>query len=211
MSGQLIELIIFAGIAFFIINKLISTLGSTAEDDRTKNSIFGEPRLLKDVTYSDPKVSILKPVFTKKGKINLNGLIVESHKSEIEAGLVEVINKLPNFNLINFLKASKAVFKMIIEAGTNESSQLGELVDKRYLGHFKSMAPSYGEYNPQAQEVSAQVSEIYTFGNNIFVKVLFTGKNITNKIIELNEEWSFTKSTISQGPEWYLTNIDRLQ
>ena len=43
MSGQILELIIFAAIAFFIINKLISTLGKTSGDDPAKNnSFFGE-------------------------------------------------------------------------------------------------------------------------------------------------------------------------
>ena len=43
MSGQLIELIIFAGIAFFIINKLIATLGTTSEDETaSRGSFFGE-------------------------------------------------------------------------------------------------------------------------------------------------------------------------
>ena len=49
------------------------------------------------------------------------------------------------------------------------------------------------------------------FGNNIFVKVLFAGKNITDKIKELHEEWTFTKSTLSSSPDWHLTNIDRPQ
>ena len=53
MSGQILELIIFAAIAFFIINKLISVLGKTSGDDPTKNnSFFGENigNNLKDVT-----------------------------------------------------------------------------------------------------------------------------------------------------------------
>ena len=41
MSGQILELIIFAAIAFFIINKLISVLGKTSgEDDPAKNNSF---------------------------------------------------------------------------------------------------------------------------------------------------------------------------
>ena len=36
MSPQIIELLIFAVIAFYIINKLITTLGSTSEEEQTK-------------------------------------------------------------------------------------------------------------------------------------------------------------------------------
>jgi predicted lipid-binding transport protein (Tim44 family) len=212
MSGQLLELIIFAGIAFFVINKLLSTLGSTTEDDPVKKSNFGEPVSLKDVTPKSAKktASILRPSFVKKSKLDLKGLIVVENKNDIESGILDLTDKLPNFNPANFLKVSKVAFKMIIEAGRTDEN-LEELVDKRYLESFKSMAGSYGEYDSDVSKLSALISEIYTFGNNVFVKVLFSGKNITNKIKELHEEWTFTKSTLSEGPEWHLTNIDRPQ
>ncbi len=213
MSGQLLELIIFAGIAFFVINKLLSTLGSTAEDDPAKKSNFGEPVSLKDVTPKKAKktAAILRPAFAKKSKLDLKGLIVVENKNDIESGIVDLTDKLPNFNPAHFLKVSKVAFKMIIEAGSDSDSDLDELVDKRYLESFKAMAGSYGEYNSDASKLSALISEVYTFGNNVFVKVLFSGQNITNKIKELHEEWTFTKSTLSDGPAWHLTNIDRPQ
>jgi predicted lipid-binding transport protein (Tim44 family) len=46
-------------------------------------------------------------------------------------------------------------------------------------------------------------------GNNIFIKILFTGKNITKKTKNMHEEWTFTKSTIVPGPQWHITNIDK--
>ena len=78
MSGQLIELIIFAGIAFFVINKLIATLGTTSDEDGTKHpSVFGEKTAMKDVTTSATNntnkesvisANILKPTFARKNK-----------------------------------------------------------------------------------------------------------------------------------------------
>ena len=52
MSPQLIEIIIFAGIAIVIIGKFLSTLGSYDEEDPIRNkSYFGEKNnSLKDVT-----------------------------------------------------------------------------------------------------------------------------------------------------------------
>lgn len=213
MSGQILELVVFAAIAFFVINKLISILGSTSEEDPTGKSRFGEPGTLRDVTSTaaSKTASVLRPVFSKKSKIDLNGLIIEDHKSEIEAGLLDVADKMPNFNANNFLKASKTAFKMIIESGMNDNNELEELIDKRYLENFRSMAASYGEIDNDNSKLSALISEVYTFGNNIFIKVLFTGKNVTNKIKELHEEWTFTKSTLIASPEWHLTNIDRPQ
>ncbi len=221
MSGQLIELIIFAGIAFFVISKLIATLGTTSEDDPAKRpSFFGEKTSMKDVTTSSTtitnpesaiKASILKPTFARKNKIDLRGLVVPENDTDVKEGLVDVMNRVPSFNIHNFLKGAKAAFRMIIDAAyNNNEKELLQLVDKRYIEHFKALSTGYGEYTSQT-DPEVQISEIYMFGNNIFVKILFVGKNITKKIKDLHEEWTFTRSTISSGNEWYLTNIDRPQ
>ena len=211
MSGQLLELIIYAAIALFVINKLIATLGVTSEDDPSKSkSFFGERSIIKDVTPINKKANILRPNFVKKAKVNLKGLIVSEHESEIETGLIEVIRKLPSFNLEKFINGAKSAFKMIINASINNNeAELGKLVDKRYIEQFKTIALDYDGYDTADFELNAQISEIYTFGNNIFIKILFAGKNITNKVKELHEEWTFTKSVLNTTPEWYLTNIDK--
>ncbi|NRB10212.1 MAG: Tim44/TimA family putative adaptor protein [Rickettsiaceae bacterium] len=216
MSGQLIELIIFAAIAFFIINKLISILGSTSENDPTKRkSFFGEMGELKDVSNTGKKTIVLTPKFNNKRKINnkLKDLIVKEHQEEITEGLMEVTSKLPSFNVNNFLKGARAAFKMIINAANSgKDDEMEELIDKRYIEQFRNVAINYGSFSQgKSAKLTAQISEIYMFGNNVFVKVLFIGKNITNKLKGLNEEWTFTKSTLSSNPNWYLTNIDKAQ
>jgi predicted lipid-binding transport protein (Tim44 family) len=214
MSGQLIELIIFAGIAFFIINKLVGTLGSTSEDDPAKSQSFMKnSQGMRDVTGSAPKkATVLKPKFSKAKKINLKGLVVPGEEKEVMEGFTDVLAKVPNFSIGTFLKGAKSAFKMIIDAGSSEDeSELEELVDKRYVAHFKAMSSSYGEYSAKDKALTAQVSEIYMFGNNIFVKILFAGKNVTDKIKDMHEEWTFTKSILNSNPAWHLTNIDRPQ
>ena len=63
MTLQLIELLFFVGLAFFLVNKLVSMLGSTDDNDPTKNSYFGQnsstngskmnSSQMKDVTNND--------------------------------------------------------------------------------------------------------------------------------------------------------------
>ncbi|MCA0254702.1 MAG: hypothetical protein LCH20_04430 [Proteobacteria bacterium] len=217
MSGQILELIIFAEIAFWIISKLISTFGTTSDDDPMKNkSFFGEQGQMKDVTDSGNVVNnkkraadILKPLFANKTKVDLSSYIVSDNEPDIKQGLNDVLSRIPTFNIQNFIKGAKAAFKMIIEAAnTKNDTELGELVDKRYIEHFKAMANSYGDYQ---SDPTLKVSEIYMFGNNVFIKILFAGKNITKKIKNMHEEWTFTKSANNNGNEWFLTNIDRPQ
>jgi hypothetical protein len=68
------ELLIFAGIAFFVINKLISKLGSTSDNDPAKQitSFFGESKM-KYVTSTSQNTSanIFKNSFFKKNQLML--------------------------------------------------------------------------------------------------------------------------------------------
>ena len=210
MSGQLIELIIFAAIAFFIINKLIATLGTTSEDTNGK-SFFGESGSIKDVTHTGKVAKVSRPNFMKKQKISLKGLVVAENEKEIESGITAVLEKLPAFKPDSFIKGAKMAFQMIISAGVeNNAKELDELVDKRYLEHFNSVAASYGKITEKKSSLTAHISEIYLFGNNIFIKILFAGKDVTSKLKDLREEWTFTKSSLSSGHDWYLSNIDKL-
>ncbi len=214
MSGQLLELIIFAGIAFFIINKLISILGSTSSDDPAKNSsFFGESlsKTLKDVTYTG-SANILRPRFLKITRSDLKDLILAENKESVQKGLYEVFSKVPSFDVERFIKGAKSAFRMIIESATqNDDQQLEELVDKRYIDNFKIIALNYGNLTENANNVSLQISEIYMFGNNIFIKLLILGTDISDKIKKLHEEWTFSKTILNNDPTWYLTNVDRPQ
>lgn len=217
MSAQLIELLIFAVIAFLIISKLIATLGTTSNNDPTsRKSFFGEKAGLKDVT---PRTSNeeANENYYKEEKINyqfdakLREIIIEENESSISQGLQQINERLPSFNLIKFLKGAKAAFKIIIEDGANNKYEnLSHLVDKRYLEQFKLILSTYGKLF-QFSNLNAKISEIYMFGNNAFIKILFSGENITSNIKNFREEWTFSKSLINSGPDWYLNNIDRPQ
>lgn len=220
MSGPLLELIIFAAIAVFLVSKLLSILGSTSEDDpaRNRNGFFGEPgakagrgmKHVKSVASSPKKAAS----FAKKlaMKPNVKGLVVKENKEDVLKGLSEVQQRMPNFSLNKFVNNSKLAFQMILQAGIiDDEEDLEELVDKRYLDHFRDMAPSYGNVAQDLSKLKAEVSEIYMFGNNVFIKVLFAGKNVTDTIHNMHEEWTFSKNALADGPAWHLTNIDRPQ
>lgn len=204
MSGQLLELIIFAAIAIFLVNKLINLLGTTSEEDMASNQ--NKKRFANNSVISGTAGirEILSEAIPKKS-------IVKENKKDILKGLKEITAKIPNFTIDKFLKGAKGAFEMIIQAGNaGNESELAELVDRRYLEHFKDMAASYGEFNSNST-VKAEISEIYMFGNNAFVKVLFAGKNITSNVKSMHEEWTFTKNTLVESPIWQLSNIDRPQ
>lgn len=225
MYGQLLELLIFGGIAFFIISKLISVLGSTSEDDpaRRRKSFFGENNL-KDVTpsASDDSSTVLKPRFSGSKfpgvgnrtkfktvlRSSLSELVTPENHESVAEGLEELLEKMPSFDLTRFVENARMAFKLIIDAVIQGNDpQLEELVDKRYLDNFKKRAvPDYAYLAGDIGKLSAQVSEIYVFGNNIFVKILFSDDRSNKQGIR--EEWTFSKSTLNDSPIWYLTNVD---
>ena len=215
MSGQFLELIIFAGIAFFIINKFISILGNTSADDPTKNkSFFGESSIsnsIKDVTSTRTK-NPLESNFLDPSNLDINDLILLENKGNIEKGLHEVLEKVPSFDIKSFISGARTAFYMIVRATLHDdSTKLKELVDKRYIGTLKSLSMNHYGTIKKDEKLLVQISEIYLFGNNVFIKVLLVGAHVNEKIKDLNEEWTFSKNALSMEPSWYLSNIDRTQ
>ncbi len=205
MSGQLIEILFLAGIAFLIISKFISMLGTTDEDDpaRSLGSNFGEPTSLKNVTGTAQEdervVKILK--LGKKIK-KLDG---EDNKI-----FDAVLDKVPNFDPEKFINGAKSAFNMIITAlHEKDLDTLEDLVDKRFLSQLQTMEKLYG--NIGSGKVKADCVDSYSFGNSIYVKVLFEGTNVTEKKKNLKEEWVFTKNITQTGPDWYLSNIEMVK
>ncbi|MCC8371269.1 MAG: hypothetical protein LN568_00635 [Rickettsia endosymbiont of Pseudomimeciton antennatum] len=221
MSAQILELLIFAGVAFFIINRLIATLGSTSEEDpaKGKSSFFGETGI-RDVTYTAKAATggIFKknlPQSTVKpapiNPMQFDGLIVDENSVDIIAGIAAISAKLSSFQARKFLHSAKAAFELIIEASNDDDIEdILTLVDKRYIKEFHIFSETYGEF-VHGSVLDAKISEAYTFANNIFIKVLFTGENITSKIKNMQEEWTFSRSLISKNTDWFLTNVNRLE
>ena len=211
MSAQLIELLVFAGVAAVLVTKLISILGVTDENDQDP-SLFGE-RGLKDVTCSS-KIDI-ENILNKKRKSssqNLGDILTEDceNHEELVQNLQKITCKLPKFDPRKFVKGAVEAFKMIISSvNCNNKKDLDSLVDKRFLAELLSISDKYGSINKKKVEsLVAKISNVYFFGNMIFIKVLFLGDKITTKVNSLQEEWTFSKSAISEGPNWNLNNIE---
>ncbi|XVN43004.1 MAG: TIM44-like domain-containing protein [Candidatus Rickettsia vulgarisii] len=214
----MLELLIFAGIAFFIINKLISKLGSTSDEDPAKRGFFGEPKI-KDVTNTSEPSGLNKgkikipSFFVVKEKANPidDSLIVQENAQAIKEGLATIASRLPSFEVSKFLKSSKAAFEIIIEACNDEDiEELSMLVDRRYIKDFHKYSDNYGEFIHN-NDLVAKISEAYSFANHLFVKVLFTGNKVTSKIGSFSEEWTFSKSLLTNDVNWLLTNVEKTE
>ena len=216
MSAQILELLFFAGIAFLIINKLISTLGMTNHDDVTKQSFFGEKNNnIKDVTPTFSPSKFKDAVFHEKqsnpnnaATDNYSDIIIGDNNTEIIDYITQIQQSVRSFNPRKFLENSKSAFKMIIEAANSNGEDLKMLIDKRFMDQFEVISSSYGNIQNIAG-LDAKVSDIHKFGNNFLIKILFSGRNIVSNIENFAEEWTFSRNLTQNSPNWYLTSIDR--
>lgn len=196
MSAQMVEILILAIIAFLIISKLLSILGTTDEDDPARRTgFFGEPKGLKDVTGTVETVQ----KGSKGNVIPLRPGVVYSTNAKINDIICQIVEKMPDFNPEKFLKGSKSACKMIIAALKEKDEQtLTALVDKRFIDEI-----SRKDYGVSALEgnIEAKFEDAYSFGNSIYLKVLITANNF-------KEFWVFTRNIQQTGPDWHLSNIE---
>lgn len=206
MSAQIIELIFLAFVALLVIGKLISILGS---DEGGGRSYFGESGSIKDVTASAKKISL--PFIKQKKENPLASVIAPGVDiSSIENSLDQILSKNPSFiDPYKFVSNAKKAFALIIESyGSEKEEDLKALLDPRFLEPFKEKAHIYGKISDPSK-LEAKISDIYTFGNVVFVKISFKGKNLSPSLKNLKEEWVFTRNITNEGRDWYLSNIDR--
>lgn len=209
MSAKLIELLLFSGIALFLVNKLFSILGQVEEDDpmrkKRQNSIFGES---DEMTEAQP----LKDPETVRSNFpqsNQDNIWSENNSAQqLKHDLLKVRNILPEFEPNKFLRGADAAFKMIIEAAQhNDLKALENLLDTRYFETFNSKASNYKNVSVAKSGIKGRISDVYVIGNSATIKVIFE----SSKSPVFNEEWTFTKSALKNTPNWYLCNIDEVE
>ncbi len=194
MSPQIVELLIFAVIAFFLVNKLFSILGTT--DENEKPSFFGESFSMKDVTQ---KLTVLD-------KINLDqkhlDIIEQSNKQEILEKLPIINSKLKNFDIAKFVNGAISAFSLLTSSeAKNNEELLQNMVDKRFKDQFCNLSDKYSSQN--LVNPTAKIRDLYLFGNNVFIKILFsTDSNL------FREVWTFTKNKNDTTQHWFLSNIE---
>ncbi|MBP7190343.1 MAG: hypothetical protein KA998_03790 [Rickettsiaceae bacterium] len=190
ISAQIIELLILAVIAFVLVNRLVSILGTTNEPDGSDDSFFGESFVIKDVTE--------KPVILPKDSA-MEDFVVKENLDKVVQTLPLINSYLPGFDLLKFIAGSKAAFGMIIDALMEDKGDvLDALVDKRFTATLLKKKKEYKTVKADSS-IDAKVSELYLFGNSVFIKVLFA---------KTAEIWTFMKNSNDKSSNWFLCNIE---
>jgi predicted lipid-binding transport protein (Tim44 family) len=204
MSPQIIEIIIFASIALFLINKLLSILGTTDEDDPVKSFKFNnknESSQIKDVTNT---------INNENEEESAKEESIKNLKTKypyLQDDLLQNLDKILNFDFgfddEKFLKSTNIVARELIKAYKEKDQKIiDSLVDTRFLSAFNYIMESNPYKECNLEKITSLYSDIYIFGNNISITVEMTFSN--NK----KENWVFSHSILQDNKDWYLSNID---
>ncbi len=186
---QFFDIIIFAGIAIFIIYRLRSVLGKRTGFEKNSNTEA--------------------PQSTKKVEKNEQTPALKENEQKLEI----IYKNVSEFDHKSFLEGSKKAFEIIITAfNQGDKKTLKNLVSKDVYETFEK-AINNNENNPASQFYSLVVDGIddaRVNQGNISISVKFISEQlIDNKednIIKNHDTWTFEKKIESKSSVWTLTS-----
>ena len=188
---QFFDIIIFAGIAIFLVFRLRKVLGKRTGFEKTpNNNVSIQPNKTKEdvpnnIPELDEKISKLKIAY-------------------------KTIN---DFNHKNFLEGAKKAFETIINAfNKGDKKTLKKLVTANVYKSFeeaidaKNIDPDYQFYSLNIESIENAFVE----GNHIKISIKFISEqfknNDENTVIKKQDSWTFEKNINSKDPNWLLSS-----
>ena len=188
---QIFDIIVFAGIAVFLVFRLRKVLGKrTGFEKKPDNSVGAQ--LTK----------------TKKTK-EKNIPELEEKISKLETAY-EIIN---DFNHKKFLEGAKRAFETIINAfNKGDKKTLKKLVTEDVFKSFeeaidaKNINPDYQFYSLNIEEIE----KVFVEENHIKICIKFISEqfknNDENTVVKKQDSWTFKKAISSKDPNWLLSS-----
>ena len=186
---QFIDVIIFAGIAAFLIYRLRNVLGKRTGYEKKEK--IGENK-----GYDDKK--IVKKIPELK---------------ENQEKLSIAYDLIPDFDHKVFLESAKFAFETIINAFNNgDKKTLKTLLNKDVLSSFSEAIDSKNnnkEYQFYSLVVDS-VKDVAIEGSKINITLNIISEqfkdNDDSTIVKKNDTWTFQKEIKSQSPIWFLSS-----
>ena len=188
---QIFDIIIFAGIAVFLVFRLRSVLGKrTGFEKKPNNNVDAQQTKAKETTTNnipelEEKISRLKTAY-------------------------ETIN---DFNHKIFLEGAKRAFETIINAfNKGDKKTLKKLVTEDVFKSFeeaidaKNINPDYQFYSLNIE----RIEKVFVEGNHIKICIKFISEqfknNDENTVVKKQDNWTFQKTIKSKDPNWLLSS-----
>ena len=188
---QIFDIIIFAGIAVFLVFRLRNVLGKRTGFEKKPNNNAG-----------------VQPTKTKEATVN-NIPELEEKISKLKTAY-ETIN---DFNHKKFLEGAKRAFENIINAfNKGDKKSLKKLVTEDVFKSFeeaidaKNINPDYQFYSLNIE----RIEKVFVEGGHIKICIKFISEqfknNDENTVVKKQDSWTFEKNISSKDPNWLLSS-----
>ena len=188
---QILDIIVFAGIAVFLVFRLRNVLGKRTGFEKKQDNNAGaqlaetKETSVNNIPELEEKISKLKTAY-------------------------ETIN---DFNHKNFLEGAKSAFETIINAfNKGDKKTLKKLVTEGVFKSFeeaidaKNINPDYQFYSLNIE----RIEKVFVEGNHIKICIKFISEqfknNDENTVVKKQDSWTFKKAISSKDPNWLLSS-----
>jgi len=188
---QIFDIIIFAGIAAFLVFRLRNVLGKRTGFEKNPNNNTSSQSIKTKETKAD------------------NTPELEEKISELKTAY----ETIADFDHKKFLEGAKRAFESIINAfNKGDKKALKNLVTE---GVFKSFEEAIDakNINPDYQFYSLNIEgieKVFVEGNHIKICIKFISEqfknNDENTVIKKQDSWTFEKKISSKDPNWLLSS-----
>lgn len=218
-NGSLIEIILLAAVAGFLVLRLRSILGR-----RTGHQEPHRPRETNQDAHQPDMASDSDNVISLPGRRGDE----PTTQQTIDAALLQIRRSDPGFNNRDFLNGAKAAFGMIVEGfAKGDTASIRPLLGDDLYDEFSNAIRDRIEEGDTLETeiediVDAQIVDAEMEGRKAIVTVRFTSKqrnatrNAEGDIVDGNSEvaetvtdlWTFARNTRSKDPTWALVRTE---
>jgi predicted lipid-binding transport protein (Tim44 family) len=205
-NGSLVGIIIFAGIAVFLLFRLRAVLGRRTGEERERSNPFERPPI---VPYQPNDLS------SNGGR---RALVIENDPNtplSLNARLAQVHTADPTFDEKSFVAGAKTAFQMIVSAfAAGDLATLRPLLSSHLYGEFGRAISARSNRDPGDAirfegPVEAEIVDAGMSGREAHIQVRFASRQMHPGDTQPPEEetidlWSFSRDLSSRDPNWQL-------
>lgn len=210
------DVLIFAGVAIFLIFKLGSVLGKRTGKERPPSDVFRPAE-----TQGDGNVVSLPG---RQDKPSVDAPAAQHDDTPLGRGLAAISAADPDFDGEQFLEGARGAFEMVLNAfASGDGKTLKMLLSDEVYQSFAAAIREREKAGEKLEETlvgidEARLVEARMDGRTAYVAVEFRSKQITalvdadgkviegdpNAIVDVVDIWTFARDTRDRDPNWAL-------
>ena len=215
----MLDIIVLAMIAVFLISKLYMAFGTNTEDKM--------PRIVIKRVDADSKEDMEKEL--EKLNRDLAKTFCANENKPIECRLNGLVEKIKDFNASNFISGANRVFELVLQAFyDNKMESVKNLLSKKVYDAFKK-AVDERQKEKQTTEVEficfekTEIKDVRTLKNSVKIIVEFVTQQINilrgadgkviagdeNFIQKITDVWTFERALNAKDNKWILVSTKK--